>query len=215
MRKTPLISIELSILSHPWYQKWECGELPVESLRQYAQDYYWQVANFPRYLSLLHSQLENLSDRQTVLRNLNDEENETTPHPELWLDFAESLGASRENIKVSRPSDESQTLVDKFRAIVGSSPEAGLGAILAYESQVPEVAKFKSKALRTHYLTANDQNSEKGTQFFAVHEKADVWHTEELESIVARLPEEKKKTAQLAANQACRALWAFLDQMPH
>ena len=62
----PALTIEPRILSHPWYRKWECGELPVESLRHYAGEYYWQVANFPRYLSRLHSQLERVEDRRVV-----------------------------------------------------------------------------------------------------------------------------------------------------
>ena len=84
------ITIQPLILSHPWYQKWECGELPIESLQHYAKEYYWQVAHFPRYLSSLHSQLADLKTRQVVLRNLQDEENDSAPHPELWLDFAQA-----------------------------------------------------------------------------------------------------------------------------
>jgi pyrroloquinoline-quinone synthase len=201
------------ILSHPWYRKWECGELPVESLRHYAREYYWQVAWFPRYLSLLHSQLDDLGQRRTILGNLMDEENSAEPHPELWLDFAEALGEPRDTVRCGTPGPAAQALVGEFRELVAAGPASGLGAILAYESQVPEIAQFKSGALRRFYLRG--AAAEKGTRFFAVHEKADVWHSRELESLVAELPAEGRETARIAAERACEALWGFLDAMPN
>lgn len=210
---TPAITVEPKLLQHPWYRKWECGEVSVDGLRHYAQEYYWQVSNFPRYLSLLHSQIENLEQRQVLLRNLADEENPKMPHPELWLDFAESLGMNRQAIKSSSPGPASRALVEEFRAIVGSSAAEGLGAILAYESQVPEIAQFKSKALKQFYLKG--ERAEAGARFFDVHREADVWHTAEVEELVDSLPEDMKIRAQAAASRACAALWKFLDAMPN
>lgn len=208
-----LITVEPKLLAHPWYQKWECGALPIESLRHYASEYYWQVANFPRYLSRVHSELEDLDDRQVILGNLADEENRASPHPELWLDFAESLGCDRESVKYGKPGTAARELVEKFRALVSEGPSSGLGAILAYESQVPEVAKFKSKALKQHYLSG--QTAEDGARFFEVHATADVWHTRELEEVVGKLSPAERAKAQQAAHRAAGALWTFLDQMPH
>jgi pyrroloquinoline-quinone synthase len=207
------IAVEPKLLAHPWYRKWECGELPVESLRTYAREYYWQVAAFPRYLSRLHSQLETLEERRVVLGNLLEEEDPKAPHPELWLDFAEALGLDRASVRSGEPGPAARALVDEFRSLVASSPEEGLGAILAYESQVPEVARFKSKALQEHYLEGS--RAERGTRFFRVHEAADVWHTETLSELVEALPEERKEKARQAATRACSALWRFLDAMPH
>ncbi len=207
------ILVEPKILNHPWYRKWECGELPVTALQTYAKDYYWQVANFPRYLSGLHTQLETLEDRQVVLENLNEEENQAMPHPELWLDFAESLGLNRNEVKTSTPSAAAKNLVDTFRTLVASGKEEALGALLAYESQVPEVAHFKSKALKQHYLS--ETTADAGVKFFVVHEKADVWHTESLEKILNKFSGPGKERAQQAATKACSALWSFLDAMPN
>jgi pyrroloquinoline-quinone synthase len=208
----PLIA-EAKLLSHPWYQKWECGELPVESLRRYARDYYWQVANFPRYLSRLHSELEDLGQRQVVLKNLVEEESSDAPHPELWLDFAESLGLNRAEVKAGPVSEASRKLVEEFRFLMSSSPAEGLGAILAYESQVPEIARFKTEALEKHYLKG--ESLARGSRFFRVHAEADVWHTEELTALYDSLPEEQQSRAREAAGRACGALWRFLDEMPH
>lgn len=207
------IQIRQSILAHPWYQRWEMGEVSHAALIHYASEYYWQVSRFPRYLSALHSQLEDLGDRQVILANLSDEENPEEPHPELWLDFAEALGADRRQIRQSMPGAAARALVGEFQSLVTSSPEEGLGAILAYESQVPEVARFKEQALKAYYLSPERQAL--GTRFFSVHQSADPWHTEELEALVKKLPEEKRQKAQQAADRACGALWRFLDAMPN
>ncbi len=207
-----LLTISPCILSHPWYQRWEKGEVSRDALRTYAGQYYWQVSHFPRYLSRLHSQMEDLSQRQVILGNLLDEENKNAPHPELWLDFAEALGLDRMSVMQSQPGEAVSKLVAAFQSLVSSSPEEGLGAILAYESQVPEVARFKSEALKKYYL--QDAQASQGLRFFEVHEKADIWHTQELESLITRLSPEQKERAQNAANSACSALWEFLDAMP-
>jgi pyrroloquinoline-quinone synthase len=207
------ITIQSRLLAHPWYQKWECGELTTDSLRTYAGEYYWQVAAFPRYLSRLHSQMGDLRQRQLILRNLLDEENPDAPHPELWLDFAEALGRDRHEIRTGTPGAAVQELIAEFQSLVAASPEEGLGAILAYESQVPEVAHFKRKALEKHYFHGSP--TERGTRFFAVHEEADVWHTKALDELVATLSVEEKQRAQQAADRAGTALWRFLDAMPN
>ncbi len=210
------LKIELKLLNHPWYRQWECGALPVDSLRHYAGEYYWQVAHFPRYLSRLHSQLDSLSDRQVILGNLADEENRASPHPELWLDFAEALGLAREKITSSQPGPAAARLIAEFQGLVAAGPAQGLGAILAYEAQVPEVASFKGKALRQHYLAGlADAAADKAARFFSVHEATDVWHTRELDELVERLPAEGRQKAQAAATHASHALWNFLDAMPN
>jgi pyrroloquinoline-quinone synthase len=207
------IKSEEKILNHPWYQKWECGELSKESLATYAGEYFWQVANFPRYLSALHSQLDSLEDRQVVLGNLAEEENKAQPHPELWLDFAESLGLDRAQVKAGAPGAAAAALVNEFHALSRAGQAEALGAIWAYEAQVPEVAKFKQAALRAHYLAP--EAAEKGCRFFSVHEAADVWHSQEIDSLVAKLSPAEKERAQAAASRACQALRKFLDAMPN
>src|SRR5215469_9668143 len=89
---------ERSLLKHPFYQTWSAGGLTLERLRNYAAQYYRHVEAFPRYLSALHSRSEDLETRQALLENLIDEERGPENHPELWLRFAEGLGASRQSV---------------------------------------------------------------------------------------------------------------------
>ena len=91
------------LLCHPFYKAWSAGELTRDDLREYACDYYQHVEAFPAYLEEFGSRLDESELRQAVLANLADEQGladgsgaEATPHSELWLDFAEGMGASRD-----------------------------------------------------------------------------------------------------------------------
>src|SRR5208337_1482041 len=94
------------LLCHPYYQAWNAGELTRDDLRQYATDYYHHVAAFPAYLSALHTRLEDGETRRAILRNLCEEEIAGRPHTEMWLDFAEGMGADRDEIREREPLAE-------------------------------------------------------------------------------------------------------------
>jgi pyrroloquinoline quinone (PQQ) biosynthesis protein C len=124
------------LLCHPFYKAWSAGELTAEDLREYASAYYYQVSAFPTYLSALHSRLPDGDLRRAVLRNLCDEEIDGTAHSELWLDFAEGMGAVREEVKTRQPILELRLLADIFRRLMYSAAK-GLAALYTYESQNP------------------------------------------------------------------------------
>ena len=87
------------LLDHPFYTAWVAGELTDDDLRCYAKAYYPHVCAFPRYVSGIHTQCDDLSARKALLDNLVDEESGDEHHPELWLRFAEGLGESREVVQ--------------------------------------------------------------------------------------------------------------------
>ena len=68
------LTTQMNLLDHPFYREWTAGTLPLQRLRNYAQQYYRHVAAFPRYLSGIHARCEDLSTRQALLENLIDEE---------------------------------------------------------------------------------------------------------------------------------------------
>src|SRR5271169_4666631 len=107
------------LLCHPYYKAWTAGELTREDLREYAGDYYHHVAAFPTYLSALHSRLEDGETRRAVLRNLCEEEIAGRPHSEMWLDFAEGMGADRDAVRAEQPMAEVEGLIQHFRREAG------------------------------------------------------------------------------------------------
>ena len=61
------------LLNHSFYKAWSAGELPKETIREYAAQYFQHVSLFPRYLSAIHSNCDDIKTRQLLLENLNEE----------------------------------------------------------------------------------------------------------------------------------------------
>ncbi len=200
------------LLCHPFYKAWTAGQLTRDDLREYAGDYYHHVAAFPTYLSALHARLDDGKTRRALLRNLCEEEIDGPPHSELWLDFAEGMGADREQVREREPLPEVRELIAEFRRIAreGSTAEA-LAAFYAYESQVPRVAREKAKGLAERY----DADA-KTCSYFKLHQFADVEHShvwrELLSAEIASHPDRAEATLD-AAETAAQALWHALDGM--
>lgn len=199
----------LHLLKHPFYQLWSAGGLNQEILKEYSAQYFHHVDAFPRYISYIHSTCTDLKSRQVLLGNLMDEENGEENHPELWLRFAEELGASREYVKSAELNAETKALVEGFFAICAKGYSYGIGAFYAYEQQVPEIAKSKIDGLKKFY----DITSAKAHQFFEVHIHADEWHSAEVAKLIENLPESQRKEAAEGALEARKLLWGFLDGM--
>lgn len=201
----------LHLLQHPFYQDWMAGKLSAVQLKDYACQYYHHVNAFPRYLSAAHSQVEDAATRKILLENLNEEEGFTygKSHPELWLDFAEGLGVSRAEVLDSKPRSAIQNVTSTFFSSAKASAAEGLGAIYAYEQQVPEIAESKISGLKEQYGITE----EKTLAFFTVHQKADVFHREALEKILANLEGNSRAKAEISAERAARSLWDFLTDV--
>ena len=202
---------EHHLLKHPFYQDWMAGRLTREQLRDYAEQYYFHVDRFPRYLSALHSQIECPVERREILDNLNDEEGVTygTSHPDLWLQFAEGLGLEREQVRAAAARPAIRNVADTFFSLARRSAHEGLGAIYAYESQVPEIAHSKIEGLKSNYAIEDERT----LSFFEVHKQADIAHRESIAKLIEALPEEQREEAILAARQAARSLWDFLSDV--
>src|SRR5215469_6545029 len=167
------------LLCHPFYKAWSAGELTREDLRDYALDYYQHVHAFPSYLAALALRLNEGELRRAVLANMRDEQGGENAagkpgvaHSDLWLDFAEGMGAARNGFG-HKAVPEIRKLISHFSTVASEgSPEEALAAYYAYESQVPRVAKEKERGLREMY--GADENT---TRYFSLHATADVYHS--------------------------------------
>src|SRR4030095_11285921 len=108
------------LLCHPFYKAWSAGALTRDDLRAYARDYYHHVEAFPTYLAELSVRLDESELRQAVLANMADEKGladgsgeASVEHSELWLDFAEGMGAGR-NMNDHTPVAEISGLMKYF-----------------------------------------------------------------------------------------------------
>lgn len=184
------------LLDHPFYQAWSRGELSLDALRDYAAQYYHHVAAFPTYLSAVHTQTENAEVRRHILSNLMDEEAGSPNHPELWLQFAESLGLSREQVQKTAQWEATRNLIKTFRDCCSQrGTGVGLASLYAYESQIPAVSEKKVEGLRRFYGFTDPE----GYKYFTVHIEADREHAAVEAAQIAQLVNEAERPAALEA----------------
>jgi pyrroloquinoline-quinone synthase len=200
---------DFNLLTHEFYKDWSAGKLSPEILKEYSKQYYHHVEAFPRYISTIHSKCKDIKDRQILLGNLIEEEQGEENHPELWLRFAEGFGAKREEVKNVELNTQTQELIEGYFSLSNSSYAKGLGALYAYEKQVPEVAKSKIEGLKAFYGI----DDERSLKFFNVHIKADEWHSEECANLIAKLSPHEQQEAREGAIMGAKLLWKFLDGM--
>ena len=201
---------ERAMLSHPFYQAWTEGRLPLDTLRAYARQYFHHVEAFPRAVSAVHSACPDRDGRRMLAENLAEEEGIEAgkqDHATLWLMFAGGLGESEDAVRTQELNDETQALIGTFRRLSRQSYAAGLGALYAYESQFPGVASAKIEGLIDRYGIKDAET----LRFFRVHESADVEHGAVCRQLLDRLPQDQKAEAVAAGEELAGALWNFLS----
>jgi pyrroloquinoline-quinone synthase len=197
------------LLTHPFYLAWTRGELSVAALGDYARQYYHHVAAFPTYLSAVHAHCDDQPTRKQLLDNLVDEEAGSPNHPELWLQFGEGLGVSKEDVRSSEKWSETSNLIDTFRSVCSEGTTAeGLAALYAYESQIPAVSESKIKGLVENYAMTEPREY----QYFTVHIEADREHAAaERAMLTSYVTDENAATTGQAVDRVLDALWEMLS----
>ena len=104
-------------LTHPFYVAWTRGELGKETLADYAGQYYQHVAAFPTYLSAVHARCDDQPTRRQLLANLIDEEAGEPNHPQLWRQFAATLGVVPDDLDNAATWPETAELIATFRSV--------------------------------------------------------------------------------------------------
>ena len=203
---------EKHLLNHPFYETWNAGKLSHEAIKEYSAQYFKHVSSFPRYLSSIHSNCDDLKTRQMLLDNLIDEERGSENHPELWMRFAESMGNSRKSVENKKAMKEIEELVATFYSLSKSEQyHVGLAALYCYESMQPEISETKKDGLQRFYGIKD----EKALKFFTVHMHADKWHREVVRNLLAELSDTKEKQGEIltAVDSALLVLNNFLSGM--
>jgi len=199
-----------AMLSHSFYRAWTDGQLEIADLAAYARQYFHHVEAFPRAVSAVHSACPDREGQRMLAENLAEEEGlgeGKQDHASLWLMFAQGMGATPESVRAEALHDETQALIDTFKRLSARSYAAGLGALYAYESQFPGVAKAKIDGLVERYGITDDAT----LLFFRVHETADEEHSAVCRTLLDALPEGERAEAVEAGEELAGALWNFLS----
>lgn len=200
---------EKHLLKHPFYLAWARGELSKEALTDYSRQYYHHVAAFPTYLSAVHANCDDQPTRKQLLNNLIDEEAGSPNHPELWKKFAEGLGVDDAALARTEKQPETRNLINTFRAVCsGGSTAEGLGALYAYESQIPAICESKIDGLKKHYGFTKPEHYE----YFTVHIEADREHSAAERKMLSRyIDNQNFELVKASVNGVLDALWEMLS----
>jgi pyrroloquinoline-quinone synthase len=185
------------VLRHPFYLRWNAGELTRAELRGYAGEYRHAVVALAAASQAAADRAPDASTR----RQLADHAAEERAHVALWDDFCASLGAGPD----ARPIPET---LHCARAWAGDEDRPWIETLVtlyAIESAQPEISRTKLDGLHTHYGVEE-------TAYFEVHAERDVEHArEEAGLIEAHLEGADHDRLLSVAESALRANWTLLD----
>ena len=191
------------LLTHPFYRRWEAGELSLGELANYSSQYRHFEAALPGLLRDLAGQLGeagSVSAAAIVSQNLSDELGNPCSHLELFDRFATAVGGA--------PSDATtatDSLTSTYAELVTESAVAGLAGLAAYETQASAIARTKAEGLRLRYAV-----DEQGTSFWDVHAAMEADHGDWILDALATL-DARPEQVEAAARRGADAWWAFLD----
>jgi pyrroloquinoline-quinone synthase len=175
-----------NVLEHPFYARWERGELTQQALSFYAGEYRHAVA-------ALADAAATGGDPEHAA--------EEAAHIEIWDDFAAALDAPLDR----EPTPETAACAEAWR------PEDSLEAravLYAVESSQPEIARTKLRGLVDHYgFTVGSR----GTQYFELHAERDEEHAATSAAVLREAPADDADRLVDAATAALKGNWQLLD----
>ena len=188
------------LLNHPFYRRWEAGELRDGELTAYAEQYRHFEAMFPTFLRRLAESLPEGVARTNVEMNLAAETGSPT-HLELFEAFAAHYGASQ-----VAPSAKMAALLAAYEGVLEAGADTALAGLLAYEAQGDEIARTKAEGLADFYGA-----SEGALEFWREHGDIEGDHSAwTYEALVSRTARREDVVAGLTT--VAKAWWEFLDE---
>jgi pyrroloquinoline-quinone synthase len=174
------------VLRHPFYTRWERGELTRSKLAFYAGEYRHAVTA--------------LADAAAAAGDV-EHAHEEAQHVGLWDAFAAALEAplDREPTPETAACAEAWGRADRLEA---------LAVLYAVESSQPAISETKLRGLVTHYGFAPDGA---GTEYFALHAERDKEHARAAKAQFTGVAPEEEERLAAAAENALRANWLLLD----
>jgi pyrroloquinoline-quinone synthase len=175
-----------NVLDHPFYLRWERGELSREDLAYYAGEYRHAVVA--------------LADAAAVGGD-SEHAAEEAAHIDLWDDFAAALEAPLDR----EPSTETRECATAWRSEDSLEARAVLYAV---ESGQPAISQTKLTGLVDHYgFTAGT----KATEYFELHAHRDHEHAAASAEVLRKTAPEAADRLVAAAEAALKGNWHLLD----
>jgi pyrroloquinoline-quinone synthase len=175
-----------NVLEHPFYERWERGELSRDELAFYAGEYRHAVVALARAAAAAGD---------------DEHAREEAEHVELWDDFAAALEAPLDR----EPTAETAACAEAWSP---AGREKSLAVLYAVESAQPAISQTKLRGLVAHYGFAPDAPA---AEYFRLHATRDVEHALAAKSALADAPESRADELAAVAERALAANWRLLD----
>jgi len=174
-----------NVLKHPFYTRWERGELAEGELAYYAGQYRHAVVALAETAAQAGAHPE-----------------EEAAHVDLWDDFARAAESEPAN-----PRAETRECVEAWTS--GGDELEALAVLYAVESGQPEISSTKLHGLVEHYGYAPDSPA---TEYFRLHSDLDHAHAAEARQLIeAKATPEDEDRLLAAATGALAGNWKLLD----
>jgi pyrroloquinoline-quinone synthase len=174
-----------NILDHPFYARWERGELSRDELAFYAGEYRHAVVA--------------LADAASAAGDLAHAAEEAA-HIDLWDDFAAALDAPLDR----EPTVETRDCAEAWRQ---TDPLEARAVLYAVEAGQPDVSRTKLTGLVEHY----GFETGKATEYFELHAERDHEHAAQSKTALEGAPAEDADRLVAAAEAALEGNWRLLD----
>ncbi|HEX3510145.1 MAG TPA: iron-containing redox enzyme family protein [Solirubrobacteraceae bacterium] len=192
----------IDVLEHPFYVRWNAGELSASELALYAGEYRRAVVA-----------LAGASDSAAACAppehaaGLRAHAREETAHVALWDEFAAACGASD-----AETLPETAECEGAWRA--GEGLLEHLAVLYVLEAGQPQISQTKLDGLRRHYGFSEEGPA---TEYFRVHRTRDVDHAAAAASLIEALlavepePQAAQERMLERAQAALEGNWRLLD----
>jgi pyrroloquinoline-quinone synthase len=193
----------LSVLEHPFYQRWSAGGLSAAELGRYAGEYRHAVVALSRASSLAAAKAD--PAHAAALAAHAEEE---AAHVALWEQFASAAADEGR----AQPLAETEACVRSW--IAGEELLEHLGVLYVIEASQPEVAEVKLEGLVRHYGYSEEGPA---VEYFAVHRLRDREHARQAGELIGELigaADDGGRTGDrivAGARAALRGNWGLLD----
>lgn len=194
---------EMSLLKHPFYRMWSNGELSLNHLQGYSLEYFQLVKMVPQMVNNIKLNLQE-SKLQSIVEESQKEE---SSHIEPWIRFANSIGVKREQLLNYTCDGNTKNAVTSLLELTKNSLHEGICAMYAYELELPKISRSKIDGLNKFY----NMSSADSTNYFEIHEEADIRHADIWRSMINNIHGHKHSTCFAAAVKSLQSQNLLLD----
>ncbi|HEX9879292.1 MAG TPA: iron-containing redox enzyme family protein [Candidatus Binatia bacterium] len=165
-------------VQHPFVVKLVKGEWSFKQIQEWAKEGFHDKVQTIRNDAMIVATaptLDEMKKQASVLAcEVGIEHSGEPSHPELWLQFGEALGLSRDEIMNSKPTAITEIVITAEHARSMTQKVGGLPANLRLGERVTSIVyPIWAEVLRTKYNVSRE-----GVSFFTSHEEADEDHSE-------------------------------------